>query len=1009
MPCVPQCPSTLVIQSASQSGRWSYRLLAVAIVLAICAVPSMATTNCTTVTSTDDSSATPVSGTLRYAIAQANTGNPSACDTITFNLAYPATVTLAQGLLEISNAVAINGPGAGNLTVSGNNASQVFQIDSGVTANISSISIKNGISGGSGTGGAILNNGSLALSDASVSNSTSSYDGGGVYNNFSATLTITNSTFSNNTVYNHGGGAILSYGTVTVTNSTFSGNSSANDSGGAIYNYAGELTIQASTFSGNSAIYFGGAILNYYGGSTTITNSTFSQNSAVHNGGGVSNFSGGIATLTSNTFSGNSAASGGAVYNSGSETTLKNTLLVSSLSGGNCYGDGGLSSARYNLSDDNSCPFGPSDMSSADAGLDPNGLRNNGGPTQTIALLSTSAAVDAGSCTDVAGNTVTTDQRGIPRPQGSGCDIGAHELVNSCVQPPSGLVSWWPGEGSPNDIAGLNNGTLVNGVSFGPGEVGQAFSLDGSGANVRIPASPTLNVGAASGGFTVDAWINPSDVSVARPVVEWNSATGVYPGVHLWIGIFAPGTLFANIVDTNAADHYFVSPGSVLSASVYQHVALTYDKTTGVGELYVNGVVVAQQNLGVFEPQTSFDLYFGIRPPSSVGPFTPYIGAIDEVEIFNRTLSPGEVATLYAASSYGVCKPPATSTSLSSSANPSTYGQSVTFTATVTAQSGTPTGTVAFNDGTTTLGTGTLNGSGQATLTTSSLAAGSHSVTAAYANFPSFASSTSAVLTQTVNKVLQAISINPANASLAKGTTLQYTATGTYNDHSTQDITRTVTWSSSKTSVATIAAGGLATGVAQGSTIIKAALGTISGSTGLTVTIPALVSISVTPVNPAITAGGTQQFAATGTYSDGSTKTVTTSVTWSSSNTSVATITSGGLATSVAPGTSTITAALGNISGGSTLTVNPALVSIAIMPANPSITVGQTVQFTATGNYSDNSTQNITSSVAWTSSKTSVATISAGGLATGVATGKTNIKAKQGGITSNTATLTVNP
>jgi uncharacterized protein YjdB len=90
------------------------------------------------------------------------------------------------------------------------------------------------------------------------------------------------------------------------------------------------------------------------------------------------------------------------------------------------------------------------------------------------------------------------------------------------------------------------------------------------------------------------------------------------------------------------------------------------------------------------------------------------------------------------------------------------------------------------------------------------------------------------------------------------------------------------------------------------------------------------------------------------------------------------------------------------------LTVQPALVSIAITPANPSIKVGATQQFTATGTYSDSSTQDITVSVAWTSSKPAVATISAVGLATAVAKGKTTIKAKLGGITSTT-TLTVTP
>jgi DNA-binding beta-propeller fold protein YncE len=256
---------------------------------------------------------------------------------------------------------------------------------------------------------------------------------------------------------------------------------------------------------------------------------------------------------------------------------------------------------------------------------------------------------------------------------------------------------------------------------------------------------------------------------------------------------------------------------------------------------------------------------------------------------------------------------------------------------------------------------------------------------------------------------LQSIAVAPGNPSLANGLTLQFTATGTYTDASTRDITNSVTWTSLKPAVATIATAGLATAVGQGTATIRAASGGISGSTILTVIAPALVSISITPVNPAILTARTQQFAASGMYTDSSVKTITTSVTWSSTNASVATISSGGLATGIGVGTSNIRAALGGISGTTTLTVQPALVSIAITPVNPSIKVGTTLQFTATGTYSDSSTQNLTNSVTWTSSKPAIATINTSGLATAIATGSTNMKAKLGGITSPTTALAVSP
>jgi uncharacterized protein YjdB len=170
---------------------------------------------------------------------------------------------------------------------------------------------------------------------------------------------------------------------------------------------------------------------------------------------------------------------------------------------------------------------------------------------------------------------------------------------------------------------------------------------------------------------------------------------------------------------------------------------------------------------------------------------------------------------------------------------------------------------------------------------------------------------------------LASISVTPANPSIAVGSTKQFTATGTYSNGTTSNITTQVAWSSSNTSVATVnVSSGLAAGVAAGNSTITATLGSISGSTTLTVTGTTLASISVTPANPSIAVGSTKQFTATGTYSNGTTSNITTQVAWSSSNTSVATVNvSSGLAAGVAAGNSTITATLGSISGSTTLTV----------------------------------------------------------------------------------------
>ena len=256
------------------------------------------------------------------------------------------------------------------------------------------------------------------------------------------------------------------------------------------------------------------------------------------------------------------------------------------------------------------------------------------------------------------------------------------------------------------------------------------------------------------------------------------------------------------------------------------------------------------------------------------------------------------------------------------------------------------------------------------------------------------------------NSQLVSLAVTPASTSIAKGTTQQFTATGTYNNGATQNLTSSVTWGSTGTSVATITTGGLATGAGVGGTTIQATSGAITGSTGLTVTAPVLISIAVTPADPLIASTTTQQFTATGTFSDSSTQNLTGSVTWSSSNTAAATITSTGLATGVATGISTIQATAGSINGSTSLTVTATLVSITVTPGNASIAQGLTQQFTATGVFSDTSSLNLTGSVTWSSLNTAAATITSGGLATAVAAGSTTIQASMGGTSGSTG-LTV--
>ena len=308
---------------------------------------------------------------------------------VTFNCPIPTTITLTSGI-TVSKNTAIDGTGQ-SITISGGGSVEAFSVNSGVHFSVNNLTIANGHS---------------------------FFDGGGIFSN---------------------------HGTLTVTNSTFSGNTVGRSGGGIVSGNSGLLIVTNSTFSGNSA-GFGGGI--YSDGTLTTTNSTFSGNTASRGGGGIINSDGKVA-ITNSTFSGNTAPAGfgGGIDNSGGTVKLQNTILANSASGGDC--SGAITDGGYNLADDSTCSFtGTGDMNNTAAGLDPGGLKNNGGPTQTIALQSTSPAIDAipvSACTDVSGIQVITDQRGVFRPQGTGCDIGAFELIPVFLLTPTVSFTGNPG------------------------------------------------------------------------------------------------------------------------------------------------------------------------------------------------------------------------------------------------------------------------------------------------------------------------------------------------------------------------------------------------------------------------------------------------------------------------------------------------------------------------------------------------------------------------------------
>lgn len=394
--------------------------------LTVTETPSLVVT-----TTMDTSTNTDGLTSLREALAYANSGSAGASPVITF--ASPLfdtaqTITLnGSQLPTITRDLTITGPGADVLTIDGNNASRVFQINDG-TATVRVVAIENvTITHGRaapGEAGGILNYEDLTLRAVRVTDCYGQNGAGGLQNQ-EGTVLIEDSVFSGNS----GHGGLINYrGAVMVRRSSFL-NNVATFAGGGLSNSGGTMTIEHSTISGNMGPQFSGAIINNSGGVLTVRNSTLSGNNGGVNGGVTYNYEA-TATFIQNTITGNTATNGGAFVNETGTLTLKGNILSGNgqeikVNSGTVIADG------YNLFSDssrtNSTAFagftpGPSDITATSDGTHPTALASilapladNGGPTLTHALPSGSPAIDAGDpAFDPNAFTppLTTDQRG---------------------------------------------------------------------------------------------------------------------------------------------------------------------------------------------------------------------------------------------------------------------------------------------------------------------------------------------------------------------------------------------------------------------------------------------------------------------------------------------------------------------------------------------------------------------------------------------------------------------
>jgi predicted outer membrane repeat protein len=576
---------------------------------------------------------------------------------------------------------------------------------------------------------------SATLTDCTISGNSSTQEGGGV-SNYESTLTLMNCTISGNAAAVAGGlwssGGLPSYqGKSTLINCTISGNAangrggavSVTGSGGGVYN-TNPVTLTDCTISGNTATNGGGLYSNNVG-RLALTDCTISGNRAT-DGGGLYCKSGTTTPISACTISGNTATgSGGGIYVYSGQYRSATAALADTIVAGNSgtggsasdiggNGAGSGTSGSYNLTGTG----GSGGLTAADHNLLDiaapalSALANNGGPTQTMALLTGSPAIGAG--TAIAG--VTTDQRGLAID--SPPDIGAYQT------PPAHPTSLsFTGLSSPTITYGTVNvtlsGTLASGDQFPPDTESVQVTLAGITQSAALGAGgefsttfDTSTLGAAGSPYTIGysyagdgTYASASasgalTVSRATPLVRAIDVGGAYDG-----SAFSATATITGVAGSPASQLEGVSP-----------VLMYFAGSTTSG----NPLAGAPIDVGTYTVVANF-------PGSS------------------------DYSSTRSAPVTFVIDKGTTAVAISSSGSRVVFGQSVRLVATVTAGAVTPGGTVTFYDGTTLLGTVALS-SGKASLTTSVLAVGSNSITAGYGGGADLQSATSGPLAESVAK-----------------------------------------------------------------------------------------------------------------------------------------------------------------------------------------------------------------------------------------------------------------
>ena len=212
-------------------------------------------------------------------------------------------------------------------------------------------------------------------------------------------------------------------------------------------------------------------------------------------------------------------------------------------------------------------------------------------------------------------------------------------LAQVCTLPPAGIVSWWPGDGNAHDIAGSNDGTLVNGVTFAQGEVGQAFAFN----STNFVQSNTADLPINSDDRTLELWVNVNSFVTPEAFFAGYGSFGFNNQTyHL-------GTSGNQLFFSQWGDAIF---GPTLDPGTWHHLAAT--SAGGLVTLYLDGLAVGSKNMVLQTPANSF---FFMGSPGG-DPYRTLNGLTDEVTVYKRALSDAEISLIYSAGSAGKCKLP---------------------------------------------------------------------------------------------------------------------------------------------------------------------------------------------------------------------------------------------------------------------------------------------------------------------------------------------------------------